>query len=216
MDGLVDWEAAYRELKRHTDEVLMPLLKRALDHVPEDETELRAQTFFEDSIAPKSSNLPVIMTMCTPKERLEAIKLMNARIDSQGNWIDERKKKRRPALTMITQRSRDEQDAGERSSKKHKRQVWMASTQQYVEKEYKLTAAVTLMVTHLKLVEAGSYPTELCNVASHLCHNKMCIDVSHLVWSSQDDNWKRERLCRKQGQCNCDLQPPCNFEAHKK
>ena len=213
----MNWEARYRELDRKVTTVIMPLLTRALAYVPEpgEKSKNAEETQYVDEIAPRDSNLPVIMTMCTPAERKEAIRLVNQRIDEQGRWIHGRKKERRPAITMITQRSREEQEAGNRSNKKHKRQVWSATKREFVEKAYKLTSSVTLMVTHVKLIEQGEYPTEARNVASHLCHERTCITHGHFVWSSQDDNWRRERLCNLQGKtCKCGLTPPCNFTLH--
>jgi hypothetical protein len=68
---------------------------------------------------------------------------------------------------------------------------------------------------HVVLVKQGLLPTEDRNVASHLCHDPICLDPNHLEWSPSSDNNRRERKCRLVGSCNCGLPQKCLFNKHK-
>lgn len=66
---------------------------------------------------------------------------------------------------------------------------------------------VTIYASHVMLVMHGKLPRE-DEQASHLCHNRACIDVTHLVWESPGNNARRKH-CVQHGKCVCKLQPPC-------
>lgn len=45
---------------------------------------------------------------------------------------------------------------------------------------------------------------------SHLCHNKMCINIDHLVLESRAQNNKRQ-ICNANKSCTRAHEPPCIF-----
>lgn len=216
----VDWKQAYMELKREREQVLMPLLRSALKFVPEDEGEdvessaSSSSDTYEDKIAPRDADLPAIMTMCSPEERKKlAVKvrakildgkwtgLFTGRKDKQGEWM-------RPTITMATERSKEEQEAGLRKKTRNFKDPNGKTGQR------KSSPRVTFFAYHVVLVDAGYYPTEKKNICSHICHWSRCVDLNHILWSSSDENSRRERLCRRAKQCRCGLKPACDFALH--
>lgn len=167
--------------------------------------------FFKNSIAPKSMNLPNIMTMATPRERQKIIKSVMEKIKEGkwcGAWIKGHGKQKRPGYAMWTERANEEVAAGTRKSKYTK------------SAKKKHTGYVSFLPYHCVLLHHGFYPTEQKSVCSHICHDPSCVRIDHIMWSSHDDNYRRERLCNKEKRCVCGLDPPCDFtlhpEAHKK
>lgn len=196
----MDWEAKYNELKRERDEVIVPLLQKALKYVPADEESDSGEgdPLYKLSIAPEDLDLPVIMTMCTPAERQVLIRKVQAKI-IDNEW--------RGAYNVL--------NAHQVYKKVAKIPLKTAkSTADFLAGKRKV-APVEFKVVHVQLLSKGEYPTETRNVCNHICHKGDCIIADHLVWSSSDDNNRRERKCRKQRVCNCGLQPRCDFTLHK-
>lgn len=160
-------------------------------------------------------DLPAIMTKFTEEERDAFVRRCRTKIIN-GRWTGMYAGKRpnalgftgRPSDRMVTIRSTEEQQLGLRKG----------GLLQRTEPRHKGTRPrkpfVNVMVTHAVLIEAGRYPTEECNVASHICHHNICVDANHLTWESATHNWRRERLCRINSVCVCNLSPPCRFDLH--
>lgn len=153
---------------------------------------------YKDRIAPRYSNLPLIMTMCTPTEREQLARRCKDKI-VDGKWTG-CMIKGRPVVGMQTQRGREEQDAGTRK----KRRI----------KGVETYGGLNFFAYHVLLVDAGDYPTPERNYCSHVCHTKGCLNVLHIVWSSSSDNQRRERMCQPIKECRCGLVPGCIFNAH--
>jgi len=66
---------------------------------------------------------------------------------------------------------------------------------------------IAIYAAHVVLVMNGLLPNE-DEQASHLCHNRACVKLEHLVWESPGHNMRRKR-CQAGGKCVCKLQPPC-------
>jgi hypothetical protein len=69
---------------------------------------------------------------------------------------------------------------------------------------------VKLRYTHIALAINGQYPTHPLDECSHRCHNKKCINPSHLVWEPKWRNNKR-KLCEKRKLCICGSADSCIF-----
>jgi hypothetical protein len=163
-------------------------------------------TRYVNEIAPKTADLPPIMTMCTPAERKQVVASLRGK-SREGHWIGGRAGTgKRPKVSAVTQRSKDEEKAGFRKPQNKK------PTKSGKVREG--SARVTIYVTHAVLIGAGAYPTERRNFASHICHDNDCIVRDHLQWETAGDNLRRDRLCRPRRECRCGLQPPCNFMLH--
>ncbi len=141
-----------------------------------------------NEIAPLDANLPCIMTHYSPTERDLALTRF-AHKKKHGTGFYAVGKQARPGLSMRSERY----------------------NQQYELKGRKKNAG-TILAAHLALLAIGSYPSEQRSVCSHLCHNNMCLKDDHLEWSTHDDNMRRERLCRREKVCLCQLDPPCRFD----
>lgn len=183
--------------------MLLPLLKAALKFVPEDDEEN-----FADHRAPRDSDLPIIMTLCEPDERDAIIKVVKDQI-VDGEWtgpLTGRKGSKRPTVRFVPRAGYEDQRQGRRKST-------------YLDKrngkEYSTKPVSTFIAAHAILIDAGKYPSEQKNTASHLCHESLCLESSHLVWESHDANQKRERKCHQKGECHCGQQPSCLFDVHK-
>jgi hypothetical protein len=206
-----DWETKYWDiLGLYALEKAEWSRKREKAEV-EDEEDDSEEGRFVDQIAPVSSDLPAIMTMATPIERQVIIAEVKARI-VDGLWTGTIIKKRkdgsggRPFFARATTRSKEEQRSGKRKQKLYPNKqgrLYMASP------------TVTFTPSHCVLIDAGYYPTEERNVASHICHKSECLLAEHLEWSSSSDNNRRERKCRKTGECRCGLATKCIFGAHE-
>lgn len=211
MEGEVDWEVEYRELKRRVDHVLMPLLEKALRYVPDDFSEegakrqKKAAHPYSTEIAPWESSYPLILRLANPEERARMFLSAQKKISPEGVWIGAEagsEGHRRPQIGMATLRAKEQQANGERP--KHLRKNRVTSV-------YQPTSPFP--ATHVLLVGHGFYPEE-GDVGSHLCHHARCVNINHLVWESSARNNRRENACNKKRVCACGLQPPCNFGQH--
>lgn len=135
--------------------------------------------------------------MCEPDERLVVEERVFKKIVA-GKWIGARNMKNRPQIRFASRRTAEQVQAGLRA-KPRKGQA----------------GNVSILAYHAVLLKMGKYPTLKRNVCSHLCHNSLCVDPAHLVWSDSNDNDRREKLCRKDGICRCGLVPPCTFECEQ-
>ncbi len=148
---------------------------------------------WREKIAPSTVDLPVIMTMANPQERVQLINRFK-RSYVCGAWCGPyaggtgRKK---PALQMRTDKSRSN-----------------------IANNNRLGNVITFLAVHIALLAADKYPTEEHNYASHLCHKWNCLNHVHIVWESASRNLRRERLCRRQRRCICGLAPGCDFSLH--
>lgn len=164
---------------------------------------------YADTIAPKTADLPQIMTMADAEERQTLVAKFNE-MHRDGKWNGHiNASNGRPSIGMATKRSREEQANGDRAGYKVVRYRPDGKTKCGFK-----SPTVRFMAYHVALVAAGLYPTEERNVASHICHKKDCCIVGHVVWSSHSENVRRERLCHKKRACACGLEPKCNFALH--
>lgn len=199
-----DWEAKYWDL------LSMYALEKATNSKKRGAEVLVDQTDendYSESIAPPETGLPQIMTMCTPSERAILFERAKTKIVN-GVWTA--KYKKRPSLGMTTKKCKSDSMAGTRK---------MVIGNANRKKNSGLRPlGVCIPASHIILVGNGFFPRIGRDDASHICHKATCIEIEHLVWESSDDNKRRERLCNKPNiqKCNCGLNPPCNFEAHKK
>lgn len=201
-----NWEQKYKTLKREREEVLLPLLRQALGYVPAEDSD--EDPHFINEIAPSDSDLPIIMRLCDPEERQQVIELVKSKI-IDGKWtgnVTGRKGSKRPTVPFVTKQGYVEQAEG-------KRKAMCLDKRQ--NKAYKTRPVSTFIAAHAVLLADGRYPTEQKNTASHLCHNNLCVEASHLVWESHDHNQRRERKCHKTGVCSCNLTPGCMLDVHK-
>lgn len=163
-----------------------------------------------NEIAPLTRDLPVIMTMCTPKERQKVILAVQKRIGKNGEWTGFKckgyGKQWRATYDMHTQRSNEQARANKRAIKRR----------HTLGKRANPRGMVRFIATHALLLASGSYPTEERNVASHLCHLPSCVMTDHLIWENAGHNARRERLCVKYGECICRLTPKCLLNIHAK
>lgn len=148
---------------------------------------------FAYSIAPVTKDLPNIIRYCTPSERQAIFLRARAKVQA-GKWTGSKLNGKRPILWVKTERSKEEHAQGLRSSTPSRG----------------FHNGICIVASHAFLCMNGWYPTEQKNVASHLCHNRLCVDIEHLEWSSASDNQKRE-FCRRNKQCTCGLARPCIF-----
>jgi len=204
----VNWEELYWDL---VGEIALQKAEKARKKRAREE-----ENDFTNKIAPKTKALPNIMTMATPEERDRMIKKMqklrseNAGAAKWSGWSKGKKGFRVPALMEATARTAEEQAQGLRKQKGKARE----SKKQPGKMTKPEKAVTSFTVTHLVLLEHGEYPTEEKNCCSHLCHKRDCIIYGHFVWSSNDDNIRREKLCRKKMECVCGLNPRCDFTLH--
>lgn len=220
MEGEVNWEAAYHELKRKVDTVILPLLTKALACVPEDDDEDEDEEEtnkekkreaceehpYAHDIAPWESNYPLIMRVAYPDEREKLFESAKKKVNAQGDWVGAQSGSvghRRPQVGMATRRAKEQQKEGKRP--RHIRRNRVTSAYQ---------PTVPFPATHCILVGHGYLPQE-GDVGSHLCHNPLCVNIEHLVWESASRNNRREYLCNKKKRCSCGLQPPCDFTLHQ-
>lgn len=70
-----------------------------------------------------------------------------------------------------------------------------------------------ITLTHLVLIDDGRPPRIPGLVASHLCHEPMCLKAEHLVWETQAINARRTG-CNKAGKCKCQQTVSCMIGAH--
>lgn len=210
----MDYEYKYNELKQKVDEVIMPLLKRALAQISEeDDIIVEKEENYENQIAPNDSDLPTILRMAEPAERQQVIKKVKSLI-IDGEWVGVKTHRRkdggggRPFVCIATRRSKQHQSQGIRKNK--------LSLDKRTGRYVLPSPTVTFVVAHALLVDAGFYPTETRNIASHLCHKSDCVNTDHLIWESSSDNNRRERKCRRIGSCSCGLHPPCLINVHTK
>ena len=57
---------------------------------------------------------------------------------------------------------------------------------------------IVYTVTHLVMLLAGNYPVADDQQASHLCHERLCCDPSHLIWESGTRNSVRNACIKAQ------------------
>jgi hypothetical protein len=73
------------------------------------------------------------------------------------------------------------------------------------------TVASNFTASHLVLLHAGHMP-KVGDQASHLCHERSCCVLGHLLWEPAPNNIKRNKCKKKQGECVCTQHPSCVFE----
>lgn len=190
----------YEELEEHCHDLEALLAEATVDVLD--------VVRYTTTIAPKTADLPPIMTMCTPAERRKFVSRYHEKYVN-GVWTGKSRAgiSDRPCMSLQTERCLQEQLTGERSQNPRKERP----------NTPRKGAQINVAVTHIALISVGRFPTERRNVASHICHVSSCIEPTHLIWESSGDNWRRERLCSKQGRgkvCTCGLFPPCNFALH--
>lgn len=197
-EGDIDWEELAIKLIRENKN-----LKRKIEEL---EKQGDGAEDWSDRMAPKDSGFPVLLTLCTPRERKILLHKARQKIVG-GKWCGSiqgsRKTERgRPAVKYEPQMMKDEERRGERPEKKilPKGEKW----------ERRVRWNHTFYLTHILLVGAGKYPKPF-DVASHLCHNNRCCDVEHFLWETQTENIKRE-VCRKAKECVCGQRNSCRFD----
>lgn len=63
-----------------------------------------------------------------------------------------------------------------------------------------LAARMNYRVAHIVMLLDGNYPTADKQEASHICHEALCLDPSHLIWESHRRNGVRN-ACIHAGKC---------------
>lgn len=208
----MDYKKEYETLKHKVDTVMIPLINRAMCLLEDDPDEFCEK--YENAIAPMNLDLPAIMTMYEPDERADAYRFIVKYIGKNGLWTGGRIKKKkdgtggRPHFSRQTRLSKHLQTEGKRKSGTYGVQTTSGNVIRYLRQ-----SRVNAPPSHLVLVNDQHFPTERRNVASHLCHNSLCVDVAHLEWSSSNDNQRRE-MCHEEGVCMCGLATKCLFGVH--
>lgn len=200
----VDWEGEYKKLKTRVETVITPLLVVAMKYVPEDEEDFGREdedADWSDKMADLESGLPKLLTLCTPEERSLLFDRARKHI-VDGKWVGPtigNPKHPRPGLRFEPQLVRDLEKSGKTERKIRKN---VTTNSRVIKKQ-------SFMLTHLLLIEAKQWPNPY-DVGSHLCHNRMCCDVTHFVWETDVANKKRE-VCRKKKVCSCGEKRKCMF-----
>ena len=70
-------------------------------------------------------------------------------------------------------------------------------------KRYQVSAARLMYMCHYKLLT-------LHGDVSHLCHNKVCVNIHHLVCETREINLNRQ-VCKNRGVCTKNHMPHCIF-----
>lgn len=209
-DCFIDWEEIAIKLSRENR-----ALKRKIEEL---EREVEAEVIeddYRDSIAPKDSGLPTIMTMFDASERAKLFTQLEGKIDANGIWtaaFTGREGAPRPRISMRSRRAQEERHAGLRAGQSAAN-ANLTGKRGGARSPLSQAPVVGLQATHVVLCSHGFYPKPY-QEASHLCHNNRCVKIEHLRWESGDDNKKRER-CHKKKECTCRLQPGCLLDAHK-
>lgn len=66
----------------------------------------------------------------------------------------------------------------------------------------------TFTAAHIVCLNNGKCPATEVDECSHLCHQNGCLEPTHLVWESKDNNGRRE-ACKHKQECICGLTPQC-------
>ena len=85
-----------------------------------------------------------------------------------------------------------------------KKRVLWPSGERSVERTHRLAFMVHNKSSNLPRHNSYGEPVEV----SHLCHNKLCINMEHLVLESHRENTSRN-YCRRVGVCTMAHAPPC-------
>ena len=142
--------------------------------------------------------LPHFFSLCSEKEKKMILQKCNNRIED-GQWIGNMTTRSRPMITIETAQTK------ELSLKRRREEKSRNVTDDRIK--------ASIMVAHVTMWDVGKLPTGRKRVASHICHDGVCIDPTHIEWESHDDNNLRE-VCNKSKMCQCELNPPCNFLLH--
>jgi hypothetical protein len=73
---------------------------------------------------------------------------------------------------------------------------------------------IHIPISHIILVYNDQIPDDRSYQASHLCHDKDCTLIEHLVWETKAENLSR-LICQKAKQCKCDNVVKCKLGEHE-
>jgi len=200
-EGDIDWEELAIRLIRENKN-----LKKRLHDLQESKTEKKHKVAL-DCFGDLESGFPLILTLCSEEERKMLLERARKKIVG-GKWLGalqggtKDKKQGRPGLTYEARFMKEREDRGELPKK-----MWFDKRSG---KHHRAQHTRVFWVSHILLVGTGSFPCPF-DEASHLCHNKLCCDVSHLIWEDPETNRKRN-ICKKKGECVCGCKSPCRFD----
>lgn len=199
-EGEIDWEELAIKLIRENR-----VLKRRLEDLEKEKNEEDDKIVdWSDRMADEDSGMPRILITCSPVEREELFRRVQKKIVGgkwEGAWFGTHTK--RPAFQFEPQSMRDKELRGELPRKMIPRKSRPGQFQ-------RLSRNLVFPLPHILLIHSKKWP-KAYDVASHLCHNRECCDVSHMAWESDATN-KRRETCRKNKKCTCGEEVSCRFD----
>lgn len=197
----INWEELAMKLIKENK-----VLKRKIEEL-EIETKEKKEDW-SDHVAPIDSDLPLLLTLCTPIERETLFARARQKIVG-GKWTGtmlgggSKGSQKRPALAFEPSSIKEKEASGELARKEIPDKRRPGKFQRQVRNS-------TFPLPHILLIGNKIFPSP-GDVASHLCHNIHCCDVTHFAWESHTKNIRREK-CRKKKECTCGFQTKCRFD----